>query len=202
MNKQVENIVAADLEPKQLAAAEYLLQGKTQREAYKLAGYKATKGASIDSSASEIFSNPKVSEYIKIRRNEIIAKAQYTTGVTVERTMKELERVGFCDPINLFDEKGNLKPIADIDENTRRAIASIEVLEEFDGTGKDRKFIGYTKKIRFWNKVDANRELCKIQGMYAPEKHEHSGSIQITDAKESLMLKFNRLSTVNEEQKN
>lgn len=188
MDEQNQNIItASDLEPKQLAFAEYLLQGKTQREAYKLAGYKAVRGEDADSSASRIASNVKVSAYIQYRRNEIILRAQYTTGVTVERTMKELERISFFDPAKLYDENGNLKNIPDMDEDVRRAIAGIDVMEEYEGTGKDRKFIGYTKKIRFWNKVEANKELCKIQGMYAPQRHEVAGEInvKVVERKES-----------------
>ena len=37
-------------------------------------------------------------------------------------------------------------------DDVAATISSIEVFEQFEGTGKDRVFIGYTKKVKFVDK--------------------------------------------------
>jgi phage terminase small subunit len=40
------------------------------------------------------------------------------------------------------------------------------VLEEFDGVGKDRKWIGYTKKVKFWSKEKCLELMGKHKKMF------------------------------------
>lgn len=81
----------------------------------------------------------------------------------VDRIAQELVAVGFRDPIGIFDENDNVLPVREWPEEARRSLESIDVFEEFQGKGKDRKFIGYTKKIRFAKKVPALEALAKLR---------------------------------------
>lgn len=58
-----------------------------------------------------------------------------------------------------------LKPIDQIPECARRAIAGIEFVELFAGKGENRKSIGYLKKIKFADKKGALDSTAKILGM-------------------------------------
>jgi phage terminase small subunit len=56
-----------------------------------------------------------------------------------------------------------------LDDETAAAIASIEVREEFEGHGEGRRLVGYTKKIRFWDKTAAISMAMKHLGLF--ERH-------------------------------
>ena len=58
------------------------------------------------------------------------------------------------------------KNIKDIDENTRKAIASVEV-DEIKVAGVT---VGQTKKVKFWNKNEALNTIAKHLGMLIDRK--------------------------------
>ena len=76
---------------KQLNFALAVLEGKTQREAYDLAGYGAKDR---DAGASAIASNPKVAAFIKKHMQAAAEKAQVTPEYVIERLMIESEGRG------------------------------------------------------------------------------------------------------------
>jgi phage terminase small subunit len=112
----------------------------------------------------------------KSRVAEAIEKAMKArlqrVGVYAERVLTELARVGLSDIRNLYDEDGKLKHPKDWDENTAAAVAGVEVTEEFEGKGKDKKYIGTTKKVRVFDKVRALESLGKHLGIFPSEKKE------------------------------
>ena len=63
-------------------------------------------------------------------------------------------------------------------EALRLAISSIEVFEEFEGSGKDRVYIGDTKKLKIWDKVKALELLGKHLKLFT-EKLELSGKVEL-----------------------
>ena len=74
----------------------------------------------------------------------------------MSNVLREVERIAYLDPKNMFDAQGALLPIAEIPEDLRRAIASFEVVETFewegDGPNRRRVFSGYLKKVKLWSK--------------------------------------------------
>ncbi len=100
-------------------------------------------------------------------------------AISNERVLKEIARLALFDPRNLFRDDGTPKPINELDDDTAAAIAGLEVLEEFEGEGKSRVFVGYTKKYKVADKNAALEKLCKHLGLYAPQKIEHSGNVVI-----------------------
>lgn len=96
-------------------------------------------------------------------------------GVHSERVLTELARVGLSDIRNLYNEDGRLKHPKDWDSETAAAIAGVEVMEEFEGKGKDKKHIGTTKKVRVFDKVRALEHLGKHLGIFPFEKREEDG---------------------------
>ena len=57
-----------------------------------------------------------------------------------------------------YDEAGELKPVSQMPRGLRDRITSIDVVEQYQGSGKERKFVGYTHKIRLADPLRA-REL-------------------------------------------
>lgn len=93
--------------------------------------------------------------------------------------MKEMARLAFHDPGQLFDDDGNLIPIKDLPEDARRAISSLDVDELWDGRGEDRRQVGSTKKVRLWDKVSALEKLARIAGMFEKDNRQKRAELSI-----------------------
>ena len=87
-------------------------------------------------------------------------------------SMKEIARVAFFDPGKLFDDKGRLRPMADLDDDTAAGVESFEVIEEFQGTGEARRLIGLTKKITFRDKNAALDIAMRYLGLYEEDNKQ------------------------------
>ena len=90
----------------------------------------------------------EVSTQLKERRAFVMEKMEITT----ERTLREIARLAYFDPRNLFHANGAPKAIHELDDDSAAALAGIEVTEEFDGSGQDRVFTGFTKKYKLADK--------------------------------------------------
>lgn len=133
--------------------------------------------------------SPKTAEQqgYRLLRNAQIAAAvekgrerlSEETDITAKRVLAELARIAFLDPRTVFDEHGNLKPIAEWDEDAARALSGCDVTEEFSGRGADREMVGYLKKIRFWDKKGALELLGKHLALFT-DKVEHNGNLAFT----------------------
>ena len=155
------------LTDKQRALAVALPLAKSKIEAFKTAGYSAntaTKKNAIPPAVSEVAA--------------FLAGAALKAAVMdVQEVLGELSHVVRFDPIHLYDEHGCLKPVPEWPEYARRAVSSLEVFEEWT-KGKNPEFLGRTKKVKFWGKVDAADKVLRALGAYAPEKVEHTHRIQ------------------------
>lgn len=153
-------------------ADEYLLDFNASA-AYHRAGYKA-KGNAAEVGASKLLVNPRLQAYLKTRKAAMQAKLH----VDQETVLARLIALTFADSRQLFDARGNLKPIHELTEEQAATIAGIEIREEYVmvGSGKERtrEFDGYTKKVKFVNPLDSVRLLGQHFGLFA-KKHEHSG---------------------------
>lgn len=109
---------------------------------------------------------------VKREQAKIATMVAAELSISEKRVLKELGTVGFSDIAELLAEDGTLKDLRDIQEETRRAIASVEIFEEFEGRGKSRKFVGYTKKIKLWDKIKALETIGKHLGMYALDNNQ------------------------------
>lgn len=128
--------------------------------------HRQGKKAAIEAKYSKKTADQKASHllklpHIKARIAELEKPALKKAKVNVDRVMQELARLGFYDPAVMFDDDNNLLAIKDMPPEIRAAISGIDVFEEYQGKGKNRQFIGYTKKIRFCNKTKALELLGK-----------------------------------------
>lgn len=111
----------------------------------------------------------------KIRReiDRLIGEQSKRIKLDADRVMEELWRLGTVDIGQAFDEKGNLKPIHEMPEALRRAVSSIETEELFEGRGEDRTQIGFTKKIKLFDKTRSLELLGKRFKLFTDVvKHE------------------------------
>lgn len=97
-----------------------------------------------------------------------------------ERVLQELRMLGLSDIRVLFHENGSLKPVTEWPEEIARAVASIEVFEEFAGSGEDKAQIGWTKKVKFWDKTRALELVGKNLKLFT-DKIENSTTVKLED---------------------
>lgn len=122
------------------------------------AGY-SKKTAAV--AAAKMLIIPNIAAYIQALKADIST----AIGVSAIDIANEYAKIGFSDIRQIFDEDGNMIKIKQMSDSSAASIASIEVLEEFDGVGPEKKYIGNTKKVRFYDKVTALDKLAKMLGV-------------------------------------
>lgn len=101
-----------------------------------------------------IYNNP---ERTKLYETAIKARSEWF----VQRVLKEIRNISTVDIREAYDDDGNLKDMKDIPSHVAAAIARVETFEEYQGSGKDREYIGRTKKVFFVDKMKAAELLAK-----------------------------------------
>jgi phage terminase small subunit len=118
------------------------------------AGYSAKTARVI---GPENLSKPDIQQKI----SELVGGILQKLEISVKSVVNEIAAVAFVDPGELFDAKGNLKKVGDLNPKVRRAIRSVEVSgEEF----------GPTTRIRLWDKLKALEMLLRHLTLSGGEK--------------------------------
>lgn len=89
---------------------------------------------------------------------------------TKELLLRELRSIATSDLREIFTESGRLKPPAEWPDSITRAIASVETFEEFEGSGKDREYVGDTKKLKLWDKTKSLELIGKTMALFVDRK--------------------------------
>lgn len=106
----------------------------------------------------------------------LMAARSGRTEITSDQVLREIARIAFVNPKAFFNDDGTLKEIKDIPDDAVAGLSALDIAEEYEGSGDDRHFVGYTKKIRYADKLKALELLGKHLGMFK-EKVEVSGSV-------------------------
>lgn len=145
---------------------EYLHDLNATQAAIK-AGYSKKTARSV---GSENLAKPDIAKAIQ----EAMKNRQARTFITQDRVLQELARIAFFDPRKLLDDDGNPIPLSNLDDDTAAAVAGVDLMEEYEGHGKDRVFIGYTKKFKLADKNTALSNAMRHLGMFV-DKAEITG---------------------------
>lgn len=161
-----------NLTPKREAFALAMLTCANASEAYRKS-FNTTKMSdkSVWEAASRLLADGKVAA----RLEELRAAAADKAVLTEARVLEEVARIGLFDPRKLFNADGSPKEITELDDATAAAIAGLEVAEIYEGTGKDRKFVGYLKKYKLTDKNSALEKLMKHMGMFERDNKQKAG---------------------------
>jgi phage terminase small subunit len=114
------------------------------------------------------------------------------TGITADRVLAEIAKLAFFDPRKFFDADGAPIPIHELDDDTAAALAGMNVFEVFEGTGKNRVFVGYTKKYKLTDKRGSLELLGKHLKLFTDvvELKDHSAmSARLQAARARTTLK-------------
>lgn len=147
-------------------AREYILDHNASRAAVA-AGY-SKKNPDVE--GSRLLAKPLVQELIACFAKKTAAKLE----ITAERVLNEIAKLAFMDPRKFFLADGSPIPIQDLDDDTAAALAGMDVFEEYEGQGEDRKFVGYTKKFKLTDKGQNLERLGRYLKLFT-DKVEASG---------------------------
>lgn len=149
----------------------YLSNGGNATDAALQAGYSAGGAAKQGYRMSK---DPAILSMLDIRRADVCTKLEIST----ERILQERARLSFFDVRKLFDKDGKPIPIHELDDDSAAAIAGLEVVEQFEGTGDNKQFVGYLKKYKLSDKGASLTALEKHLGMY--EKDNSQKNVPLT----------------------
>jgi phage terminase small subunit len=145
---------SVSLEPRQLRfCQEYIIDLNGTQAAIR-AGYSEDSARAI---ASENLTKPDIEAKIQ----ELKDLRSLRTEITADKVLTETYLLAASDIGEAFNEDGSLKPIKEIPSHIRKAISSVEVDELFEGHGADKEQVGYTRKIKLWDKVKTLELLGK-----------------------------------------
>lgn len=149
---------------------EYVIDQNATQAAIR-AGYSP---ASAYNAGYRLLKDDEIKSEIDKRLNVISASC----GITAERVLQEYECLAFLDPVDLFTPDGHLKPLAEIPEKARRAIAGLDIIQMKTTGTEDVQIESFLKKIKLTDKKGSLDSLAKILGMMK-EKVEVTGQITL-----------------------
>lgn len=158
----------AELTPKQeLFIAEYLTDLNATRAAIA-AGYSAK---TAESQAARLLVNVKVAAVIAEKQGKRLAKLE----ITADRVLQEIARLAFFDPRKFFNEDGSAKQVSELDDDTAMALAGMDVMELFEGSGDQKHAYGLMKKFKLVDKGQNLERLGKHLKLFT-DKAEITGA--------------------------
>lgn len=135
------------LTPKQARFVEQYLLDLNATQAAIRAGYSPKTARQA---GTENLAKPAVSSAIAAAQQERSQRTQIDSDWLLTRLADEAE----ADLADLYEADGTLKPVHQWPPVWRKGlVAGIEVLEEFEGSGRERKSIGVVRKVKLADRV-------------------------------------------------
>lgn len=169
MSNEAQETRPKRLTPKQATfVQEYLIDLNATQAAIR-AGYSEDTAYSI---GHENLSKPEILDAIQAAMD---LRAE-RTGITVDRVLVELARMGFADVRQIFTEGGQLRDIASLPAEVAASVQSVEVVTrpgaEVDANGN--RTIEYVHKIKLADKKGPLELLGKHLSVFV-DRVEHTG---------------------------
>lgn len=149
--------------------------------------FNATRAAIA---AGSTIGSAAVLGYRLLRKDKILKRIEELTAGRNQRILLEgdeilgeLKRIGDFDPRQIFEDNGTVKDPKDWPIDLAKAISSIEVKEIF---AKGGKLIGYTKKVKFWDKTKALELLGKNKKLFVEVTENKNNNVSTPASKEQI----------------
>lgn len=136
-------------------AQEFALSRSKARGA-RAAGFKSLTTLEANTMGASILARPEVAARI----TEIAQQALDMADINAQRVMLELGRIAFGDVRRVFNDRGELKPVHEIDDDTAGCISAIEFEDVTRGAGQNAVTVR-VGKIKRWDKNPALNTLAK-----------------------------------------
>ncbi len=160
-----ENTKAAGLKPLHRLFAYEVLGGASAAEAYRTV-YPRASVATAETNGPRLLRVAQVAAFVEERRAKVLAKAEVTAEVKLERVLLELNRILQADPADALNDDGSPRPLKEWPKDLRQALAGVEVEDIYEGAGRDRVYVGQLRKWKYWNKTDAASQLMRHLGAF------------------------------------
>lgn len=116
-----------------------------------------------------------------VERIKIFTKAGHANDEWMRnRILKELGEIGLLDLREAFNEDGTLKKPREWPDSVARALAAVQTEETFAGSGENRKWSGWTQKLKMNDKIKALQMIGQEKGMFA-QKHQVEGHLKLEE---------------------
>lgn len=151
------------------------LEGKMSdalREAYDC---RNMKPETVNRKAFAIFNKDKIRARIKLLQDEI----QKRNEMTIDKLVTALGDMVMFDIADLYNENGALKKVHEMPLAARRMILQLDS----DDILMNQTLVGYTKRVKLVNKLDAIEKLMKHLGGYERDNKQKSPVVQINPSK-------------------
>lgn len=126
--------------------------------------------------ASRLLINVKVTARIQSLADARAERVQ----VNADTVLTNLLKLATSDLRKLFGVDGNLLPVSQWPDDVALAVSAVEIEELFEGFGEERQHIGYTKKVKLWDKVRSLEALGKHLQLFT-EKLQVEHTIKLED---------------------
>lgn len=168
------------LTPKEDLFVGFYLISFNASDAYRKAGYK---GKSVAQLAHQLLIKPHIQAAIRERFTEVKEKQ----GVTQERVVAELAKVGFATMRQFMrvDQEGQPQiDLTETDDDNLDALSEISTETVLERDGQDSegkaKFTQVRKtKIKLHDKLNALDKLARFTGVYEKEAEHAAGALAI-----------------------
>ena len=159
-----------------------------QSEVYKRThNVTKMKHKTICEMASRLMADRKIMARIEELRRPVVERFQ----VHHQAWLTRLHAMAFFDVRRLFDSHGRPIAIPDLPDDVAPAVAGYAVHEKFSGKGEDRVAVGYTKKYRLADRLEALVELGKALGWYGEKtKTGFRGQLDQQGEGQSIAVEF------------
>ena len=142
------------LQHERFALAYLTLEDATK--AARMAGSKAKEGPNLRGQGNDMLHHPHVQEYI----SKVTKKNLFKQKITVNRVLKEMNRIGFGNAADLMDETGKCIPPHKWSKEFAATVQAIQVFE-CDENGIPIKF-----QVRYWDKPKVLEKIATYLGMF------------------------------------
>jgi phage terminase small subunit len=156
---------ASAAERRRLFVEAYLANGENGTAAAIAAGLSKK---SAHAQAHALLKHPEVVALIAERRAAVTKKYELNTELVVRTIVQELQ----FDPAKLYDEDGQLKPLDQLDEDTRMALTSVE----FAQVGSTDAPI-FVRKVRWGQRSAAREQAMKFLGMFEKDNKQKGDAV-------------------------
>ena len=98
----------------------------------------------------------------------------------IARILKEIRLLSFTDHRQLYGEDKRMKHPTEWSKELGAVVEGYEVVEYFEGVGRDREQVGFLKKVKLYDKQKALELYGKYLKMFG-DRVEHTGSLTLEE---------------------
>lgn len=146
----------------------FLTNGRNATRAAIAAGYGPADAAHR---GLDLLKRPEIAKFIA----KDMANLEKITGLAAERTLREVARIAYSDPRQLFTANGKPIPIEELGDDQAATVASSET----DVITKHSKIIGRTTKLKLWDKNAALEKAMRFHGLYERDNAQRGESLKL-----------------------